>query len=377
MPEFTDEQIRAGIDELRAHAEANNLTEAEFVKLVTDEAFKREIPLQRLADATVFDENDINQAIQRANAAGAGIVVPGDLALPDTGASLGGAESAITEALIQARKDVGTAGTAGVNAIKAGTQEATAQLQPFSETGRLANDKLAALNGLLGPEAQQAAMDEFTNSPGQAFLVEQANRNLLGNASAIGGLGGGNVRRELQRQAIGLAAQDFGNFINRLETTRAGGQNAAAGNAQLLGNAGRDQANVLTNTGRTLADLAVGAGSAIGSARLSTGQLLADQGFQSALQEAIFNQQNRNTGVAAIGGGGADLATIINNAARNSGNTNINTTQLMNDLTRLGVTSIPQLEGLASTATAQGNLAGANTAGDTAATIGSTLLGIV
>ena len=76
---FTDDEIRAGVAELEAYAAANGLTEAQFVKLVADEAVKREIPLQRLADATVYDENDINSAIARANAEGAGINIPGDL----------------------------------------------------------------------------------------------------------------------------------------------------------------------------------------------------------------------------------------------------------------------------------------------------------
>jgi len=100
--------------------------------------------------------------------------------------------------------------------LGAGFGEATGFITGGEETARQdiqagaqGQEIQSALAGLLGPEAQAQAFAQFQASPGQEFLTEQAERALLRNQAATGGLGGGNVLQELQRQAIGLAQQDF------------------------------------------------------------------------------------------------------------------------------------------------------------------------
>ena len=70
----------------------------------------------------------------------------------------------------------------------------------------------------LGADAQAQAYAQFQESPGQAYLREQAERSLVANSAATGGLAGGNVLKELQGQAVGLAAQDFQNQFDRRGT---------------------------------------------------------------------------------------------------------------------------------------------------------------
>jgi len=89
-------------------------------------------------------------------------------------------------------------------------------LRPFRELTLPALGKVAALSGAQGQEAQQAGIDQFIQSPGQKFLQDRAQKNLLRNSSAIGGLGGGNVRSALVQQGVGFAQQDFENQFNRL-----------------------------------------------------------------------------------------------------------------------------------------------------------------
>lgn len=121
----------------------------------------------------------------------------------------------------------------------AGVNEAINQgvgaFSPYMQHGGAAYQQQAALSGALGPEAQKAAFARFTESPGQAFLREQAERGLLRNQAAIGGLGGGRVMQELQRQAMGLAAQDFDNQFNRLGQVTGTGMQAAGQVGQLRG----------------------------------------------------------------------------------------------------------------------------------------------
>lgn len=103
------------------------------------------------------------------------------------------------------------------------TQE---QFAPFREAGVGALGAQEALLGLSGAEAQQAAFAGLQDSPGQKFLRERAQRNLLRNAAAIGGLGGGNVRSALVEQGVGFAQQDLQNKFSRLGQIAGQGQAA-------------------------------------------------------------------------------------------------------------------------------------------------------
>lgn len=102
------------------------------------------------------------------------------------------------------------------------------QMAPFREAGEAALGQQQALLGLGTPEEQQQAFAAFAGSPGQQFLREQQERALLRNVSAIGGLGGGNVRAALQQQAFGRAQTDYQNQLNRLAALSGTGQQAAA-----------------------------------------------------------------------------------------------------------------------------------------------------
>ena len=101
------------------------------------------------------------------------------------------------------------------------------RLDPFQKIGLEALQEQRALSGLGTPEEQAAAFAAFTESPGQQFLREQQERALLRSASAIGGLGGGNIRTALQEQAFQRAQTDYGQQFNRLAALSGSGQVAA------------------------------------------------------------------------------------------------------------------------------------------------------
>jgi hypothetical protein len=82
--------------------------------------------------------------------------------------------------------------------------------------GQRALQEQMALLGLSGQQAGEEAMTRFTESPGQKFLRDQQERALLRNASAIGGLGGGNIRTALQEQAFGRGQTQLQNRLGQL-----------------------------------------------------------------------------------------------------------------------------------------------------------------
>ena len=155
-----------------------------------------------------------------------------------------------------------------------------AGLQPRIDAGNEAIGQQQALLGLSGQDAQQQAFAAFNESPGQRFMRDRAQKNLLRNASAIGGLGGGNVRSALVEQGAGFAQQDFNNQFGRLGQIAGQGQNAA------------------TNVGQFGATAANQAGNAAiaGSQARASGIL----GVQQA--ESQFNSDLIGLGGMAIGG---------------------------------------------------------------------------
>ena len=230
----------------------------------------------------------------------------------------------------QARADVLGAQRIGRRDISSGFGQAIAPLNQFAGPGQQAFGSQAALSGALGGQAQQQAFDEFQASPGQQFLQEQAEQALLRNQSAIGGLGGGNVRSELQRQAVGLAQQDLSNQFDRLGQVSGQGLQAAGQQAGLRGQqaqalasigqaSGQQLAGVAERGGVGAADLAFRTGQSLAGGRTRAGEQIAQAvgGTTSALSNLISQQGTSLSNI--IGAGGGNLANILATAGQQTG----------------------------------------------------------
>jgi len=216
--------------------------------------------------------------------------------------------------------------------------QGVAGLNPFAQPGAQSLNLQAALSGAMGMPAQQQAYANYQESPGQQYLRQQSEQALLRNSAAIGGLGGGRVRQELQRQAQGLAAQDFDNSFRRLgEVTQTGltaagqqgqlfGQQAGiAGNlegqrmsvqgnmdTQAMQNANARQmalAGYASGTGNNAADLAFRTAQSVAGGRTDAGNAIA--GSVGNTISALSNLANQ---------GGQDVATTIGEGAGNLAN---------------------------------------------------------
>lgn len=203
----------------------------------------------------------------------------------------------------------------GIAGIEAGVNQATNTLSPYTQGGSGAFDYASALSGALGADAQQAAFSRYTESPEVAYQREQAEKAILRNASATGGLGGGNVLQALQRNAIGLAQQDYGNSFNRLMGLGEMGQ----GSSNLL-------AGIQANAGNKVGDYAYGTGGQMAGYRTRAGEQIAGnvQDTTSALS-GLINQQ------------GTDLSNIIGQQGSN----------IANLLAQYGVSDAQSLQSLA------------------------------
>lgn len=120
-------------------------------------------------------------------------------------------------------------------------------LAPYAEGGEESLNAQRALIGLAGPDEQASAIKNLEQSPQFTSMVGQGEDAILANASATGGLRGGNVQRALAE----FRPQMLSNLIQQQFSNLGGitsmGQNAAA----MTGNAGMQSANnigtILTN----------------------------------------------------------------------------------------------------------------------------------
>ena len=212
-------------------------------------------------------------------------------------------------------------------------QQAASGVNQFTGAGVQAQQQQAALSGALGPEAQQQAINAFNASPGQAFLREQGELGIINQATALGGTQGGNVLRELQRQGIGLAQQDFANQFDRLGQLSGQGLQAAGQAGQFLSQAGQQQGNLAaTNaqlgTQASIASAANALGAAQGQANLfgQAGQQqgqIAQQNAQLGTQVNLSNAANRFSAAGQQAGlqnqQGVNIGNLFQSTAGNVG----------------------------------------------------------
>jgi hypothetical protein len=199
--------------------------------------------------------------------------------------------------------------------------------EPYTQGGVGAYNQQAALSGALGPEAQQQAYAAYQQSPGVAFAQQEAERAILRNAAAVGGLGGGNVRDELSRRAVGTYMQDFQNQFGRLGEVSAQGFNAASQAAGMRGaQAGSEQtlgmtaAQIPMNVGSAIAQGRFQTGQTIGGQRSQLGQVMGNQAYQagSDIANAIANTTSSLSGLTNAQGAG--MSDIMSNTVNNINN---------------------------------------------------------
>jgi len=145
-------------------------------------------------------------------------------------------------------------------------------LGPYAQAGEGALSAQQALIGLAGPEAQAAAIRNIEMSPQFTSMVAQGENAMLQNASATGGLRGGNTQAALAQfrpnLLSGLIQQQYQN-LGGLTTT---GANAAAG----VGSAGMQ-------TGANVSNLLQQQGAATAGGQLAAGQSFLPQAIASGL----------------------------------------------------------------------------------------------
>ena len=257
-------------------------------------------------------------------------------------------------ALGQGRQDIST-----------GFGRAEQGFQPYMQGGQAAQAQLEALSGVRGQDAFNQAYQE---SPYMAFLREQGMRANLAGAAATGGLGGGNVQKELARFGQGLASQGLQQQIQNLQgltgqglqAASGAGQYASGGAGQLanlsqlqgtqslgamqnvgqglagLGQvAGTQGADIMQNVGNQLANLGLAGGQTAAQMGYGTGQNLADIRTRAGelMAGEISNVSRDVSGIASALGG--DISGVYGAQSKNLADLLVQSGMAQADATRI------------------------------------------
>lgn len=191
-----------------------------------------------------------------------------------------------------AKKAAGAAGDAQSAAAELGVEEQRRQfdaiqklLKPYVDAGGPALFGQQSLIGLNGPQEQQAAIDAIEGSPEFESLIKTGESSILQNASATGGLRGGNVQAALAKFRPSILSELINKQFDRLGGLTSLGQNSAVmqGNAGLQ--TGTNIANLFGQQGQARAGTALGIGKADAQLWNTIG---AAPGYLAGLKGATF-----------------------------------------------------------------------------------------
>ncbi|MGB3465685.1 MAG: hypothetical protein WBA74_10455 [Cyclobacteriaceae bacterium] len=191
------------------------------------------------------------------------------------------------EAEKEAAKTQSKAAQSGIDEQRRQFDAIQSLLNPYVEAGNNALQQQQALAGTLGQAAQQEALSGIQSGSEFKSLTQQGENSILQNASATGGLRGGNVQSSLAQFRPAL----LNNLINQKYQQLGGlsqmGQASAAG----VGSAGQASANNITN-------LLGQQGQAIAQGQIGQGNALAN------IPGAITGGLGLFTGLGGFGGSG-------------------------------------------------------------------------
>lgn len=204
-------------------------------------------------------------------------------------------------------------------------------LAPYVDAGLAANQGQRDLLGLNGAGAQQASYDSVSNSPGFNATVQQGENAMRQNASATGGLRGGNFQGALAQYRPSMLTQAINQQYDRLAGLSSVGQRTALGVGDLNTNTANNQTSLLSQMG------ANNAGAALAQGRAQTQGI---NGLTSAFGQAMPSLQNMfgnnqgawtptvnsnyGSGMQLTNGGGGSGAGLGYNTSFGSGGGSVN-----------------------------------------------------
>lgn len=181
----------------------------------------------------------------------------------------------------------------GIDAITAQNTLTDQNLAPYLEGGTKALGAQSDLLGLNGGDSQDASIKALQDSPLYKSLFQTGQNTVLANASATGGLRGGNVQNSLARFGSDTLASVIQNQLQNLGGISSQGAQVGLGEGQLGASAATNIASLFGNQGNA---------QAAGILGKLTGHLQQDQGVTGVLTNLLGNLDFTGGGQPAAAG---------------------------------------------------------------------------
>ena len=190
-------------------------------------------------------------------------------------------------------------------------QAATAAWNPMIEYGQRGVNAYMDAAGLGGAEGNARARESFQEGPGYEWQMEQGTDALARTANARGMRTSGNTALDTLKYGQGLANQEWGSYVSRLNPivnmygAGISGRVAGLGNeASLATNAGTAQANTYTGQANAIAPIFGQMGQTYMTEAQNRARTLAEIGQQQAggiMGAANAQGQTINAGLGLVG----------------------------------------------------------------------------
>jgi len=151
---------------------------------------------------------------------------------------------------------------------------ATEILRPYVETGYTSLNGMNTLTGQNGEEAYRAEIERIRTSPSFMAKLEQGETSILANASATGGLRGGNTQKALSEFSPTLLASEIDSQYSKLGGITQLGQASAAGEASAALSTGQQVAGLYQQRGAAAAGEAIAQGNVVAGLANTAGSII-------------------------------------------------------------------------------------------------------
>ena len=141
----------------------------------------------------------------------------------------------------------------------------------YTTAGPQAFERQLDLAGLRGPQAQQAAIEQVRTQPRFGALTQAGEEAILANASATGGLRGGNTQNALARFRSDLLADEIEREYARFGGLTAFGQGVSQNLAQMGLASAANVGTAALQTGQSISSLQGAAGQGIAALQGAAG----------------------------------------------------------------------------------------------------------
>lgn len=152
-----------------------------------------------------------------------------------------------------AGQTINDAAQAGIGGITAEQEQTRTDFGAYRELGAASATRFGDLAGVNGDPAQATALDRIRSSPFFQSLYRTGEEAVLANASATGGLRGGNTQRSLYNLGEDTFATAIDRELAMLSSGMGIGLNATSTGAGLGAQAARDNAGLRLNGAEALA----------------------------------------------------------------------------------------------------------------------------